>query len=89
MAVLPLIIVALTVTVPALGALKVFPLIVAPVFAAFTTLHVIAEFVALLGLTVPERVKFVPAVAVVGTPVMPVTGTCAAVTVIVKSCVKF
>ena len=41
----------------------------------------IVLFVALLGLTVPVRVRGVPTVAVVGVPVMPVTGMCAAVTV--------
>jgi len=37
-------------------------------------LHVMALFVALEGFTVPVRVRGVPAVAVVGTFVMPVTG---------------
>ena len=85
LAVKPLVIVALIVTVPAADAFSVLPLIVAPVVPALTTLHVIVWFVAFAGFTVPVSVSGVPAVAVVGTPVMLVTGLCAALTVIVKS----
>ena len=76
LAVLPLVMVALTVTVPAAVVLSVLPLMVAPVVPEFHTLHVIVLFVAFEGFTVPVSVSGVPAVAVVGTPVMLVTGMC-------------
>jgi hypothetical protein len=70
----PFVIVALTVTVPAAVVFSVLPVIVAPVVPAFWTLHIIgAWFVASDGTTVPVRVRGVPAVAVVGTPVILVT----------------
>jgi hypothetical protein len=75
------------VAVPAVVALNVLPDMVAPVPFAFLTLHVMVLFVALVGATVPESASDVFVVADVGTPVMPVTGTKALVTVIVKSCV--
>ena len=75
---MPLTIVALTVTVPTAVVLSVFPLIVAPVVPALTMLHAIVLFVALDGFIVPVSVSCVPAVAVVGTPVMLVTGVCPA-----------
>ena len=73
--------------VPGLGMERVFPERVAPVKPWSNTLQVMVLLVALAGSTVPERVSEVPAVAEVGRPVMSVTGTKAALTVIVKSCV--
>jgi hypothetical protein len=53
-----------------------------------TTLHVIVLLVAVDGATVPVRVRGVPTVATLETPVMSVTGTNAALlTVMVKSLV--
>ena len=77
--------VALMVAVPTAVVFNVLTLIVAPVVPALTTLHAIVLFVAAAGFTVPVSVSGVRAVAVVGTPVMLVTGICTALTVIVKS----
>ena len=77
--------VAVTVTVPAPVAESVFPLIVAPVAPASLTLQLIVLFVAFAGATVPESVRPVPAVDVVGTPVISVTDTNGRLTVMVKS----
>ena len=86
-AVSPLAIVAVTITVPAAVALSVLPEIVAPVVPASFTLHIIAWFEASAGVTVPVSASGVPAVAADGTPVISVTATYPAVTVMVKSCV--
>ena len=67
--------VAVTVTVPAAEVSSTSPLTVAPVVPALWTLQVMAWFVAPAGATVPLKVRGWPAVAVVGTPVMPVTAT--------------
>ena len=82
----PLAMVALTVTVPAAVAFRVFPLTVAE---PLTTDQAIVLLVAVAGSTVPVRVNAVPAVAVVATPVMSVTATKVPppLTVIVKSLV--
>ena len=80
----PFAIVAVTVTEPAAVVESVLPVMPAPVVPAFFTLQAMVLFVALVGATVPLSVRPVPAVAVVGTPVMPVTGTKAAFTVSVK-----
>ena len=78
----PLIMVAVTFTVPAAVVRKMLPLTIdAPVVPALFTLHVIDLFVALDGTTVPERGRSIPAVADEGTSVMFVTGTNAALTV--------
>ena len=66
---------------------KVFPEIVAPVVLTPITLQVMVLLVASAGATVPERVRASPAVAEVGRPVMPVTGTKAGLTEMEKSCV--
>ena len=68
----PFAMVALTVTVPAAVALRVFPLIVAE---PLTTDQAMVLLVAVEGTTVPVSVNAVPAVAVAGTPVMSVTAT--------------
>ena len=81
LAVLPLAMVAVTVTVPAAVVVRVFPLMVAPVVPALFTDHTIALLVALSGATIPERAMEVPAMPPVGTPVIPVTGTKALVIV--------
>lgn len=70
----PFVMVALTVTVPALVVLSVLPLILAPVPPALCTLHVMAWFVAFIGTVLPDRLSGTPTVAVVGTPVIFVTG---------------
>ena len=70
---------------PAAVVVSVLPLILAPVVPALATLHVIVLLVALEGSTIPVRVSGVPAVALVGMPVMFVTATKAALTVIEKS----
>jgi len=68
-------IVAVTVTVPVPVVFKTFPLMDAPVVPASLTLHDIALMVASDGDTVPMSVSGVPAIAVFGTPDMPVTET--------------
>jgi len=65
-AALPLAIVPVTVTVPAAVVLRVFPLIVAPVVPDDFTDHTMVLLVALVGATVPERVRL-PTEAVPGT----------------------
>jgi len=75
LAVLPLAMVAVTVTLPAAVAVSVFPLMVEPVLPALFTDHAIVLLVALSGATVPVRVRGVPAVTLVGTPEIPVTAT--------------
>ena len=87
-AVNPFVIVALTVAVPAAVVFNVDPVTVAPVVPALTRLHVIVLLVALVGLTVPVNARATPAVAVSDTPVIDVTGTNGAVTVIAKFCVN-
>jgi len=77
--------VAVTTAVPAAVALKVLPLIVAPVVPAFLTLHTIVLFVAFAGATVPVSVSGVPAVALAGTPVISVTAVNADETVSVAA----
>ena len=86
----PFTIVAVIAAVPALVALNtpVEEFTAAPVPPALDTLHVMVLLVALPGFTVPVRVKGVPAVAAAGRFVMLVTGTNAALTVILKSNVK-
>ena len=82
--------VACTVTVPAALAVRVFPLILAPMsleLLVIDMVQVMVLLVALEGFTVPERYKGVPAVAVVGTPVIDDTGTKSVVIVMRKSCV--
>ena len=81
----PFAMVAVTVNVPEPVVFNVLPVMVAPVVPAFFTLQVMVLLVALAGVTVPVSVSGVPAVAVVATPVMSVTGKKAAFTVIVKS----
>ena len=71
----PFAIVAVTVTVPAAVVFSVLPLMYAPVVPALLTDHAMVLLVALEGETVPERVRGVPAVPVVGMPEMLVTGT--------------
>jgi len=69
-------IVAVTTTVPAPVALAWLPLTAAPgAVLPAPKLHVIVWFVALMGLTVPFNITGVPAVPVVATPEMFVTGT--------------
>jgi hypothetical protein len=70
-----LVIVAVTSAVPAVVVFRVLPLKEAPVPPSALTDQVMAWFVALDGATVPVKVSGVPAVAVVGTPVIFVTGT--------------
>jgi hypothetical protein len=82
-----LVIVAVTVTVPAAVVFRVLPLKEVPVPPSVLTDQVMVWFVALDGATVPVKVSGVPAVAVVGTPVIFVTGINAAFTVMVKSLV--
>ena len=78
----PLMTVAVTVTVPVVGTVRMLVLVrVAPVFSALDTLQTMAWLVALPGATVPVSVSGKVAVAVVGTPVMLVTGTKVAVCV--------
>jgi len=87
---IPFAMVAVTVTVPAAVVFRVLPLMYAPVVPALLTVHAMVLLVALEGETVPERVRGVLAVPVVGTPEMLVTGTKAvleALIVMVKSCV--
>jgi hypothetical protein len=74
-AAVPLAIVAVIVTIPGAVVSIMLPSIVAPVVPAFKTLHTIVLFVAVKGEITPERISGVPAVARVGTPDMPVTGT--------------
>lgn len=70
----PLSTVALMVAVPVATVSSRFPsIIVAPVVPADITLHVMVLFVAVAGFAVPVNVSGVPAVASVGTPIMPVT----------------
>ena len=85
LAVLPLAIVAVTVTVPDAVVERVFPLMVAPVVPAFFIDHTIVLLVALEGATVPERVRGVPAVPPVGIPEILVTATKLLVTIMAKS----
>ena len=88
LAVAPLVMLALTVAVPAAVGVSVFPLSVAiPEGAVETNDHAMVLFVALAGFTVPVSVSGVPAVAAVGTPVMPVTATNAGVTVMLITAV--
>ena len=63
--------IARIVTVPAEEAVKVLPVMVAA--APLTRIHEMVLLVASLGTIVPVRVSGVPAVAVVGKPVMSVT----------------
>jgi hypothetical protein len=62
-----------------------FPVIVAPVVPGDTTLQTIVALVAFIGAIVPVRVSRVPAVVVVATPVMFVTGTKGTLTVTIAS----
>ena len=71
----PFIMVAVTVIVSADVVFRVESTIIAPVVPAFLTLQMMLLFVALVGVTVPERVRSVPAMAVVGPPVMSMTAT--------------
>ena len=73
----PFTMVAKIVAVPELVVLRVLDPegMLAPVVPAFDTLHVMVLLVASLGTTVLVRVSGKNAVAVVGTPVMSVTGT--------------
>ena len=84
-AVAPFAMVAVTVTVPAAVVFKVLPEMVAPVAPADFTLQTMVLLVASVGATVPVSVSGVPAVAVVGTPVMPVTALKAVLTAMLKS----
>ena len=65
-AALPLAMVAVTVTVPVAVVFRLFPLIVAPVVPGDFTDHSMVLLVALVGATVPERVRL-PTEAVPGT----------------------
>ena len=85
LAVLPLATVAVTVTVPPAVVLRVLPLMVAPVAPALFTDHAMVLFVALEGSTVPVRAMGVPAMPLVGTPVIFVTATKALAMVMLKS----
>jgi len=69
---------------PADVVFKILPVIVTPVVPESNMVHVIVLFVALDGLTPAERNNDTPAIAVVGTPVIFVTGICAEFTVILK-----
>jgi hypothetical protein len=51
------------------------PVIIAPVLPESLTLHIISCLVASDGSTIPERVRNVPAIALVGTLMTSVTGT--------------
>ena len=83
--------VAVTMAVPAPVVFKVLPLLIlAPVVPALLTDQTIVWLVALLGVTVPLKVRGVPTVAVVGTLVIPDTATKVVpliLTVTVKVCV--
>ena len=68
--------VATTVAVPAVVVFKMLPSeILPPAVLGVPILHVMVWLVALLGTTVPLSVNGRYAVAVVGMPVIPVTGT--------------
>lgn len=79
----PLIIVAVTITVPGADVLKALPTNVAPVEPALCIDHVIDWFVALVGTIAPVKLTDAPATAVVCTPVISVTAICVAVGVAV------
>ena len=74
--------VALTTTSPVPVGVNVVPLTVA---GPLTTDQTMVLLVAVVGCTVPVKVRGVPFTAVVGTPVMSVTATKAAATLMVKS----
>jgi hypothetical protein len=66
----PFSIVALIVTVPGVAAVRVFPLIDAPVVPAFAMAQIMVLLVAPVGSTVPVRVRAVSTTAVEGTPLI-------------------
>ena len=74
-ALVPLVTVANTTTVPAAVVLRVLPVMLAPVVPLSCMLHTMFLLVALEGATVPESVSGVPTVASVGTFVISVTAT--------------
>ena len=76
--------VAVMVTLPAFVVFRTLPLMFAPVVPALLTNQTIVWLVALLGVTIPLKVKGVPTVAEEGTLVIPDTATKAALTVMVK-----